>query len=121
MGLVYLRRGEYDRALECYELSLSIAEELGDRGVVSVAIGNMGLVYYSRGEYDRAIECHERRLSICEELGPGGQNGGRVKAVVGFFIKGRSGFVPGLAQLWLAPIYDWFITNRILPPLILER
>ncbi len=69
MGVVYHSRGEYDRAIECYERQLRISEELGDRGGIAIAIGNMGLVYASRGEYDRAIECYERQLRIAEELG----------------------------------------------------
>jgi tetratricopeptide (TPR) repeat protein len=55
--------------LECLERWLSIAEELGDRSSIFLAIGNMGVVYSSRGESDRALECYERQLNIAEELG----------------------------------------------------
>jgi tetratricopeptide (TPR) repeat protein len=69
MGIVYANRGEYDRALECFEQSSRISEDLGDRPGVGHAIVNMGVVYAERGEYDRALECYEQHLRICEELG----------------------------------------------------
>ncbi len=69
MGKVYHSRGEYDRALECYERKLLIDEELGDLRDAAITIGNMGSVYSNRGEYDRAIECYERQLRISEEVG----------------------------------------------------
>jgi tetratricopeptide (TPR) repeat protein len=72
MGLVYYLRWEYDRAIECFELSLHIYEEMGDRSGISMVIGNMGIVYHGRGEYDRAIVCFERQLLIGEELGDRG-------------------------------------------------
>ena len=62
-------RGDYDRALECYERQLSLAEELGNRSGVSLAIGNIGVVYCDRDEYDRGLECYDRQLNIARELG----------------------------------------------------
>ncbi len=69
MGIVFADRGDYDRALECYQRSLSIAEAFGDKQGISVAAGNMGIVFSDRGVYDRTLECYQKQLSIAEELG----------------------------------------------------
>jgi tetratricopeptide (TPR) repeat protein len=69
MGIVYWRRGEFDRALECMQRQLSIAEELGHRASVLNSIGSMGIVYRDLGEYDRALECYQQQRSMAKELG----------------------------------------------------
>ncbi len=69
LGLVYLERGDLDRATEMQEKGLTIAEELGDRAGMANDYGNLGLVYQERGDLDRAAEMHEKSLAIHEELG----------------------------------------------------
>ena len=69
LGLVYLQRGDLDRAAEMLEKSLTIHEELGDRAGVARNTGNLGLVYRHRGDLDRAAQMHEKSLGIEEELG----------------------------------------------------
>ena len=61
--------GDYDNALDYYERSLTIAEELGDKrgmGQILMAIGN---VHFEKSDYDKALDYYERSLAIQEEIG----------------------------------------------------
>ena len=55
--------------MDCHRKDFEIAEELGDKGGVGTAHGNMGNAYYSIGRYQKAIDCHRIALEIAEELG----------------------------------------------------
>jgi tetratricopeptide (TPR) repeat protein len=55
--------------MEAYRQQLSIAEMLGDRNGISVALGSIGNLFHEQGEYDRAMQFHQRKLAIDEELG----------------------------------------------------
>ncbi len=68
-GNIVQNRGEYDKALEYYERSLKIAEELGDRSGVAQSLHQIGMIHQERGEYDKALEYYDRSLKIKEELG----------------------------------------------------
>jgi len=61
--------GEWGRALEYYDKSLTISEELGDKQGISSALGNIGIVYQNMGEWGRALEYYDKSLTISEELG----------------------------------------------------
>ncbi|MCK4823476.1 tetratricopeptide repeat protein, partial [bacterium] len=69
MGIIYIDKGDFDKAMECYEKELKIAKELGDKIGISQAVGNMGIVYALKGDYDKAMDCFEQQLKIAEELG----------------------------------------------------
>ena len=62
-------RGEYDAALEQYQNSLAILEELGDGVGIARSLNNIGIIQQARGEYDAALEQYQRSLAISEELG----------------------------------------------------
>jgi len=69
IGNVYHVKGDYDKALDYYERSLSIKEELGNkRGIVKILI-NIGIVYWKKGDYEKALDYLERSLAIQEEVG----------------------------------------------------
>jgi tetratricopeptide (TPR) repeat protein len=60
--------GKYDKALEYYNRSLKIKEEIGDHLGVAYSLGQIGTIYRKRGEYDKALENYERVLKISEKL-----------------------------------------------------
>jgi tetratricopeptide (TPR) repeat protein len=62
-------RGKWDQALECWEKSNEIYEELGDKQGISKALNNIGRVYLNKGELGRALEYFEKSLTTSEELG----------------------------------------------------
>ena len=64
----YYRLGQYDKAIEYYELTLVIYKDLGLIDFVATVLGNIGIVYDAWGQYDKAIEYYEQSLAINEEL-----------------------------------------------------
>ena len=69
LGLLYRARGEWDRAVECYEHSLALKEKVGDEYGMAPTFHDLGLVYQHKGKLDKAIECYERSLAIVERIG----------------------------------------------------
>jgi tetratricopeptide (TPR) repeat protein len=70
IGTVYTELGEYATALEQFQSSLALAQELGDRTNVALATGSIGIVYSEGlGEYAKALKQFELARSLHEELG----------------------------------------------------
>ena len=69
LGLIYAARGEYGAALEWYERSVALKEELGDKAGLATSYNNIGLIHKARGEYGAALEWYERSVALKEELG----------------------------------------------------
>lgn len=63
------RQGDYEAAHALYEESLSIARELGTKGVIEETLRAIGSVALARGDYDAALAYHEARLAIAREVG----------------------------------------------------
>ena len=55
LGLLYYRRGEWDRAIEYCERRMKIKEAIGDRYGLANTYNGLGLVYADKGEWDRSI------------------------------------------------------------------
>jgi len=55
LGLIYAARGEYGAALEWYERSVALKEELGDKAGLATSYNNIGLIHKARGEYGAAL------------------------------------------------------------------
>lgn len=68
-GIANHTLGNYPRALEYFEMSLEIREELGDKHGVAFSLNNMGNIYAGQGNYLRALKYYEKALAIQEELG----------------------------------------------------
>ena len=66
---MYKDKGEWDKALEFFEKSLELKEELGDMRGISSSYNNLGLLYKDKGEWDKALEFYEKSLEINQELG----------------------------------------------------
>jgi tetratricopeptide (TPR) repeat protein len=63
---MYIRLGEFAKAVEFLERGLSIARELGDRLSEGRAYGNLSVAYQGLGEFAKAVELFERddRISL---------------------------------------------------------
>jgi len=69
LAILMQERGEYAAALEKYEQSLKIAEELGDRAGVALSLGQIGNIYQDKGDYAAALEKYEQARKVFEEIG----------------------------------------------------
>jgi len=61
--------GKPEKALEYYEESLKIDEELKDKRGKATDLNNIGSVYKQWGKPEKALEYYEESLAIFEELG----------------------------------------------------
>ena len=68
IGLVYQKKGEYDKALDYYSRSLKIFEELGDKMGMGYSLINIGIVCLKKAVYDKAAEHLEKSIAIQMEI-----------------------------------------------------
>ena len=68
-GISFHLRGNYEKALEYYEKSLKIKEEIGDKKGVSATYNHIGLNNFYQGNNEKALEYYEKCLKIDEEIG----------------------------------------------------
>ncbi|WP_293127020.1 tetratricopeptide repeat protein [Microcoleus sp. bin38.metabat.b11b12b14.051] len=69
LGNSYYILGDYRRAMDYLQQSLTIAREIQDDLGQENALVNLGKLYFLMGEYVRAIECHQHSLKIAQEIG----------------------------------------------------
>ena len=69
LGIAYDCLGDYSKAIEFHQQSISIAKEIGKKGSEGTAYTNLGAAYHSLGDYRKAIEFHQQSLSIAKEIG----------------------------------------------------
>ena len=67
-GILIQSRGDYEKALEYYNRSLKIQEELSDRSGIANSFGQIGKLYIEVGRYDEAFQHFLLALSILIEL-----------------------------------------------------
>ncbi|MGH9752611.1 MAG: tetratricopeptide repeat protein, partial [Blastocatellia bacterium] len=69
LGVLQQGRGNYEEALDYYQRSLKIAEEIGDVESVAGSLHQIGWVQQERGNYEAALDYYQRSLKIKEEIG----------------------------------------------------
>jgi tetratricopeptide (TPR) repeat protein len=69
MGGIYHSQGHVAKALEFYQESLKIQEEVGDKKGVATTFNNIGFIYYSQSDINKALEYYHKSLKMLEELG----------------------------------------------------
>ncbi len=74
LGLVYRNLGQYQQAIDFYEQSFAIAQEVGDLWGEGEALNNLGIVHDDLGQYQQVIDFYEQSLVIFREIGdPNGE------------------------------------------------
>lgn len=68
LGNAYSQQRHWEKARECYEQSLTISRELGNRSDLAKALGNLGNVYAQQQEWEQAKECYDQSLETFREL-----------------------------------------------------
>jgi len=69
IGYVYNTQGNIKEALDCYEKSLKINDEIGDKPGSASILNNIGYIYSTQGKSKEALDYYERSLKIKEENG----------------------------------------------------
>ena len=70
LGSTYDSIGQYSKAIEFFQQSLAISQEIGNRKGEAAALGNLGNTYQQvLGESPKAIEFFQQSLAISQEIG----------------------------------------------------
>ncbi|NET61961.1 MAG: tetratricopeptide repeat protein, partial [Symploca sp. SIO2E6] len=69
LGNAYRNLGESSKALDFYQQSLAIKQEIGDRQGVANSLGSLGNFHFSQGNYDEAINSYQQSLAIFKKIG----------------------------------------------------
>lgn len=68
-GIANTVQSNYKLALEYFEKSMAIFEDIGDKQGIASSLNNFGLIYSNQDNYPLAIEYYEKSLAIAEEMG----------------------------------------------------
>ncbi len=68
-GLVFQLFGDYERALQLFQQSLGMVQQIGDRSGESVTLNNLSTIAQAKGDYEKALQYSLRDLAICQEIG----------------------------------------------------
>lgn len=68
-GSAVLNRGDFPRALATFRVAASIAEQLGDKSGMVLALGLAAGVHNTQGNYGAALELASRSLEVASESG----------------------------------------------------
>jgi CHAT domain-containing protein/Tfp pilus assembly protein PilF len=68
-GNLFLLKRRYAQALDTYNLSKSISEQMGDKFGTAESLHYIGVTYYAQGDDTRALDYHQKALRLFEELG----------------------------------------------------
>jgi tetratricopeptide (TPR) repeat protein len=71
LGNAYEILGKMDRCIKCYETSIQLAKEIGDRKGEVSALGNLGNVYSALGQVEKVADYYGQALTIASEIGDG--------------------------------------------------
>lgn len=69
LGAAYGQQGNYNKALECFEQSLHLASESGDRNVEIAALLNIGGIYSEQRNYAQALAYYQKGLDLVDKQG----------------------------------------------------
>ena len=71
IGNEYFDKGDCDKALDNFERSLEISEEIGDKPLIARNCNRIGAVHSDKGNYNKAEQYIKKSLSVHKELGEG--------------------------------------------------
>ena len=67
-GEYYRNNSNYEKALECYEASISVKKKYNDKSGEAKSLGNIGLLYLDKSNYTKSFEYLNKSLKINEEI-----------------------------------------------------
>lgn len=68
MGVIKKKEGNYEAALDNFNIAIKISEEIGDDKGTSRTLNNIGSIHFYRGNFNEAIEYYEKALVIRRKL-----------------------------------------------------
>jgi class 3 adenylate cyclase/Tfp pilus assembly protein PilF len=68
LGISFAIRGGYPQALNYYQRSLKVYEEIGNKKGIASSLNNIGNIYKKQGDYPQALNYYQKSLKITEEI-----------------------------------------------------
>ncbi len=68
IGYIYQQQGQIKEALDYYQHSLKIREEIKDQQGIAISLNNIGTIYDNQGQIKEALDYYHRALKIREEI-----------------------------------------------------
>ena len=69
IGYIYSLQGQVKEALDYFNRSLKIEEDIDDKEGVASSLNHIGLIYNNQGKVKEAVDYYSRSLKIREEIG----------------------------------------------------
>lgn len=69
IGINFTGKGDYDTAINCFNISQNIFEQLNDKKMIARELGNEGLVYNAQSDYPKALKYFLDALKMAEDVG----------------------------------------------------
>ncbi|HTA26538.1 MAG TPA: adenylate/guanylate cyclase domain-containing protein [Bacteroidia bacterium] len=69
IGVNFMGKGDYDTAINCYNTSQNIYEQLNDKKMIARELGNEGRVYNAQSDYPKALKYFLDALKLAEDAG----------------------------------------------------
>jgi predicted ATPase/class 3 adenylate cyclase len=69
MGIVSMEKGDHNYSLACFVEGKNLSEELGNKLLITIAMGCMGTIFKGKGDYEKAEENFKKDLNLSLELG----------------------------------------------------
>jgi len=85
LGRLHQAIGNLDNALEHYEQSLSIQQEIGDKAGEGSTLNNISQIFKARGDYDTALKYLKQSLDIRQEIGDKSGEGTTLNNISGIY------------------------------------
>ena len=70
-GHEYFDKGQFDKALDNFERSLEISEQIGEKPLIARNCNRIGAVHSDKGNYNKAEQYIKKSLRVHKELGEG--------------------------------------------------
>ena len=67
LGNIYKRIGDYEKALDYFERSLKISEEIGDKREIVRHLKNIGIYYFDKRDFEKAKKYLEKSHALAKE------------------------------------------------------
>ena len=67
--MIYQDRGDLAQALEFYQRSLALFEQVGNPAEIAISLYQIGRIYQLRGDLAPALEFYQRTLALSEQVG----------------------------------------------------
>ncbi len=69
IGLIYRKSGQFKKAIDYFQQSLTICKEIGDFQGIARSLNYIGSVYDILGEYNKAIEYYQQSVAVFKKIG----------------------------------------------------